>query len=270
MSSPPAAPRPPAPVLALTGFAIAALSAMCGIGGGIFAVPVLHYVFRVSLRASVATALCLVWAVSLSATASELLHPEGALLWSIVLVLVAGSLVGAEIGFFVAQRLPARALKAVFCVALLAVGAKIIAMSGGSAPAPHLDYAPGPRDVAVVAAVGVFAGIVVPLLGVGGGLIVVPSLLLALPEVGFTGARATSLAMAVVSASRSLWLYGRAGQVHWGTGLRFGAGAALGAVVGVQLVHRPGAAEIGQVLLGTVLVFAATRFGWDVVRGGRE
>lgn len=260
----------PGPLLALAGLLIASVSAMCGIGGGLFAVPVLHYLFRVPLKQSVATALCLVWAVAVSATITEAVHPDGALFWSIILVLVGSSLVGTQLGFLIARRLATRALKGVFCVALLVAGAKIMSISGGGVPATQGGFVPDPAALGYVAVVGLCAGIVVPLLGVGGGLVVVPALLLGLPQVGWYGARAVSLAMAVVSSSRALRLYHSVGLVHWATGRWFGVGAGLGAIVGVQLVHRSGAAEVGQVLLGAVLCVAAVRFGWDFVRPAKR
>ena len=42
------------------GVVISLLAAVCGIGGGLFAVPILHYAYRLSLKASVATSLALV------------------------------------------------------------------------------------------------------------------------------------------------------------------------------------------------------------------
>jgi uncharacterized protein len=268
-ASPEGRPVAPGYLLALVGFVIAAVSAMCGIGGGIFAVPVLHYLFGVPLRRAVATSLCLVWAVAVSSTAAEALHGQSALLWDVIGLLVGGVLVGTQIGYELAKRLPIRALKGVFCVVLVLVGGRILWASGGAEPVP----APIALDLAravTVALIGVVAGIVVPILGVGGGLIVVPALLMGLPDVGLLGARATSLAAAMVSSSRSLWLYHKDELVDWRTGPRFGIGAAAGAALGVQLVHRSGGAEIGKVLLGVVLVLAAVRFGWDLVRGRSE
>lgn len=257
----------PGPALMSVGAAIAALSAMCGIGGGIFAVPILHYVFGVPLKRAVATALCLVWFVAASSTVTELLHEDGALYGEVIALLVGGVLVGTQLGYELAKRVPTRQLKGVFCLVLLAVGARILAGSGGLEPPPveHLDL--GLEGAVTVAVIGILAGVVVPLLGVGGGLVVVPALLTGLPEVGLLGARATSLAAAVVSSSRSLWLYQRDRMVDWRTGLWFGAGAAIGGAVGVLLVHREGGASTGRVLLGVVLVFAAVRFGWDLLRG---
>lgn len=246
------------------GALIAAVSAMCGIGGGIFAVPILHYVFGVPLKRSVATALCLVWCVALSSTVTEFFHEESALYWNVISLVVGGVLVGTQIGYEIAKRLPTRGLKAIFCVVLLAVGGNILASSGGAEPTAAEAISMDTTRALQVAGIGLGAGIVVPLLGVGGGLIVVPALLFGLPEVGLLGARATSLAAAVVSSSRSLWLYHEDKMVEWGTGIRFGLGASVGGAAGVHLVHRPGGAAIGKVLLGVVLIFAAARFGWDL------
>lgn len=261
--------RPRGPLLAVLGLVIASLSTMCGIGGGLFTAPLLHYVFKVPLKRSVATALCLVWCVSLSATISEALHPAGALHPRLVLALIAGALVGAQIGFQLAQRLPTHILKLVFCVVLLAVGSKMISMSGGGEALIDATFTPDIETYAVVAGIGLAAGILVPLLGVGGGLIVVPGLVLVMPEIGFLGARASSLGMAVVTSSRSLWLYHAKGAVDWRMGAWLGAGAAIGAVLGVQFAHDAGG-EVGKVLLGVVLLLASARFGLDLSRAARD
>lgn len=259
-------PVAPGPALMTVGAVIAAVSAMCGIGGGIFAVPVLHYVFGVPLKRAVATALCLVWFVASSSTVTELLHEDGALFGEVIVLLVGGVLVGTQLGYELAKRVPTRTLKGVFCGLLLFAGVRILDQSGGFEPPPAEDLHLGVRGAFTVAGIGLGAGVVVPLLGVGGGLVVVPALLAGLPEIGLLGARATSLAAAVVSSSRSLWLYHKDEMVDWRTGLWFGVGAAVGGAFGVFLVHREGGASTGKVLLGTVLVFAAVRFGWDLVR----
>ncbi len=83
--------------LFLSGAVIAFIGAICGIGGGLFAVPLLHYVFKLPLRVSVATSLCLVAANAYSSTATELLRGDSALLWDVVLPLIGGALVGAQL-----------------------------------------------------------------------------------------------------------------------------------------------------------------------------
>jgi len=248
------------------GFLLAIVGAVCGIGGGLFAVPLLHYAFRLPLRRSVATSLVLVCTTGFAATVAELLHTDNALLWNIVLPLIVGGLIGAQYGFFVSRRLPEVGLKALFMVALLVVGVRLGWMPVGpthpTAEAARFAWS----SCAVSLALGFGAGIVAPLLGIGGGLVVVPGLLLLLPEVGGLGARAASLAMTVPNAARSLQFYQRERAIEWGAALRFAAGALVGGFVGVELVHLEGVARAGQVALGVILVVTATRFGIDVRR----
>ena len=86
------------PLLLLAGAAIAFIGALCGIGGGLFAVPMLHYLFKLDLRASVATALCLVAATAYSSTLTEVFR-EDSFLELTVGPLAVGALLGAQLGF---------------------------------------------------------------------------------------------------------------------------------------------------------------------------
>ncbi len=252
--------------LAFGGAAIAVIGALCGIGGGLFAVPLLHYVFKLPLRRSVATSLALVMTTGLAATAAEALHPSDALRWPVVGALVIGSLLGAQVGFFVGKRLPEVALKSLFVVALGVAGARLwLAAPGIVDPLPGAGALALGEALAVVA-LGFFAGVVAPILGIGGGLVAVPGLLFLMPELGALGARAASLAMTVPNAARSLHLYAREGAVELRPALAFATGALVGGAIGVQLVHLDGAARVGQLLLGGILLTTAVRFAVDVLR----
>lgn len=257
--------------LAAAAALIALVGAVCGIGGGLFAVPLLHYAFGLGLRSSVATSLALVLATGLAATTTELLHPAGALRWGAALPLIAGALVGAKLGYLVSKRLPDVGLKALFLVAMGAAGLRMwLVPAGPDAPALGAGDLELGRALAV-AGVGVLAGMVAPLLGIGGGLVAVPGLLLLAPELGSLGARAASLAMTVPNAARSLALYGKEpGVIDRRAAWPFAAGALVGGALGVRLVHVPGMVRIGQLALGGILLFTAARFGLDVARWARR
>jgi len=266
VSENPERPVAPGPVLALTGSVITAVCSMCGVGGGVYAVPTLHYGFGMPLRSAVATSLGLVAAATGTATISELVHPDSALFGSIVLVLVLASLLGAQLGFWISQRLRTRGLKAVFALVLGFVGWKLLSSGASGDGAPLVGFVPGMEHLAIAAGIGLVAGVVVPLLGVGGGLVVVPALLFGMPEVGYLGARAAAMAMGAVTSVRSLWMYAREGRVHVPTARWFATGALVGAAVGVWIVHKDGAAAWGRTLLGVTLCLAALRFALDVLR----
>ena len=117
---------PKAAVLALLGAALGCYSALCGIGGGVFAVPILVYGFRLPMQRAVANSLVLVAASTTSATAFESMHPERAFHAPTLFVLVPCALIGTWLGYLVGKRLSTRTLKQVFVALLLLVGTWVL------------------------------------------------------------------------------------------------------------------------------------------------
>ncbi|MGK0218859.1 MAG: putative membrane protein YfcA [Planctomycetota bacterium] len=247
---------------------ISVLGAVCGIGGGLFSTPLLHYGLRFELRRAIATSLALVTATAISATFAEFMRADSALPWTIVAAIAPAALLGTQLGYRMQDRLEVRTLKKIFCVLLTVVGLKMIFADGQTAAL--LDYQPDLYDHLGAALLGLCAGFVVPILGIGGGMLMVPGMLFVVPGLGYLGARATSLAVASFTASRSTFLHLRAGKLNPEDARWIAAGALLGAYGGVQLVHVGSVAAIGQVLLAIILLVSALRFGLDVLRLGRE
>jgi uncharacterized membrane protein YfcA len=104
--------------------------------------------------------------------------------------------------------------------------------------------------------IGLAAGIVAGLLGVGGGSLFVPALTIGL-GLSQIGAEATSLLAIIPVALVGAWRQAAKGNVQIGTGLQLGllacAGAAAGAAIANAVPER--ALEIGFGLL--ILVIAA-------------
>ena len=94
-------------------------------------------------------------------------------------------------------------------------------------------------------------------------MIVVPALLLSMPEIGANGARATALAMACVTSLRSIQLYLKERSVETSMAPWIAAGAFTGAFAGVQFAHQPGVSAIGQKVFAFILLVTAVRFGKD-------
>lgn len=87
--------------------------------------------------------------------------------------------------------------------------------------------------------IGAFAGVLAGLLGVGGGIVLVPAFFYAFTALGYDNAQvmqiclATSLATIVVTSVRSLAAHARRGAVDWDILRGWGPGIAFGAAVGV-------------------------------------
>ena len=87
--------------------------------------------------------------------------------------------------------------------------------------------------------IGLVAGFFSALFGVGGGIVVVPLLIL-LARFQERPAMATSLAAIGLIAAVGTISYAIRGDVHWGYGLLLGLPAAVGAVGGTALQQRVG------------------------------
>ncbi len=87
------------------------------------------------------------------------------------------------------------------------------------------------------AIVGIVAGFLSGLLGIGGGVIVVPGLVL-LVGLDQHSAAATSVATIVLTASAGLLAFGSGGAVDWATALVVFTGAATGAWAGAHYMNR--------------------------------
>jgi uncharacterized membrane protein YfcA len=259
-----------APALLLLGLGIGAWSTLCGIGGGVFAVPLLHYAYGYELRAAVANSLWLVAASTSAATVAEVARPDSVLDYRVLAVLVFASLAGTRAGFWISQRITTRALKSLFCALLVVVAWRVFATSavarGAAVASPSLT----PGAYGAIAAVGLLAGLVAPLLGIGGGLVAVPGLFLGAPAIGYATARACSTAMSVFNGWQSVWLYRNEKLAEARTAAWLAGGALAGGVAGDALIHVDGVVPFAQRLLGATLCLAAGRFAWDLRAAGRD
>ena len=267
MSAPPPGTRPAPFWFVPAGIVIGFAGALCGIGGGIFAGPLLHAARKLPLKRATATAILVVLATTIASTVAEVLRPDSALDWPVVVPLALGALAGAELGFGVARRIDERALKGFFAVVLLVAGLRVLAFS--SALGGGAVVAPAAR-AAIALGIGLAGGFLTPLLGIAGGVVMVPALFLTLGELEFVGARACALAAGAAAALRSLWLHLRARNVQVALGIPLAVGALIGAGAGVIAAHQPLLTHAGRILLGIVLLAQSGRFLLELRRSRSE
>ncbi len=159
-----------------------------------------------------------------------------------------------------------RTLKLCFCVLLVLVAAEILLSQESRAARAAAPFAWDALALAFVAGTGLAAGFVAPLLGIGGGLIAVPALLLGPTSLGYLGARACSTAMSMCNGWQSVWLYREQGGVELGIALWASLGALGGSWIGVALAHVPGVTRAAELVVVATLLLVAARFAWDLRR----
>lgn len=104
--------------------------------------------------------------------------------------------------------------------------------------------------------IGLAAGLLGGGLGVGGGIILVP--LLIVVGIGRHQAHATSLAAIVFIAASGAMSFGLSGEIDLGIGVTVGIGGVLGSIVGASVMHRVSPRAL-TIVFGVILLIAAVR-----------
>jgi uncharacterized membrane protein YfcA len=107
-----------------------------------------------------------------------------------------------------------------------------------------------------MAAIGTAAGLFSGLFGVGGGVVIVPLLVLWL-HYGEREATGTSLAAIVVIAAVATAVHAAYGNVHVREGLLIGVPAVVGVLIGTQVQHRISTKAISLTFAALLTVVAA-------------
>lgn len=161
------------------GMGIGTLGGLIGLGGAEFRLPLLIGMFRFGpLEAVIVNK-----AMSLIVVTSALPLRTGTISfgaiadhWSIIVNLLAGSLLGAWVGASWATRLKSETLYRVIAVLLVAIAAVLVV--GHAAEGAPRSLLTGPSQVIAGVAAGFVIGVVASLLGVAGGELLIPTLIL--------------------------------------------------------------------------------------------
>jgi uncharacterized membrane protein YfcA len=265
----------------LVAFALAVgaggLGALVGIGGGIVVVPVLTVIIGVPIKTAIAASLSAVIATSTAAAAPYL--SRGMADRRIGLVLLVATAAGGVTGGLTAGYLNPRVLAGLFgLILILAVAQMVRGMSRarGPVPAGAADDAPvfmssyvepatneetpfPVRRIPAGVAISLVAGNVSGLLGVGGGVINVPTMNVVM-GVPLRVATTTSTYMLGATAVASGILYYSRGQVDPLVAAPVALGVFVGARVASRLAHRVRQDVLQWVFIAIALVFAAQMF----------
>lgn len=250
--------RPPWILLAVGLFA-GFIAGLFGVGGGIFVAPGLMLLGGFPQRAAHGTSLA---TSALFAAAGVVAYALNDAVDVVAASLIfAGSGLGVLAGVELLNRVRVRTLQVAFVLLLAVTAGRMLAGTPEAAGELSLTVA---AAFALVGC-GVLVGLVAGLMGVGGGVIVVPALVLIF-ELGDVTAKGTSLLVvlptAIVGTLRNL----RHDNVDLRGALLIGTGGMLSAFGG-GLLAGVIAQEISAGLFAGLLMIIALRLARDILRG---
>jgi len=223
----------------LVGLTLGAL----GGGGSVLTLPILVFVADVPTREAVAMSMVIVGGTSLLGTVLHWrqgnFHAKAAILFA------ATGMFGAYGGSYLTHMVSQRVLLGLFAALMLAAGIAMVRQG---------DDPQGSGDCRIwpCLAIGLLVGVLTGFLGVGGGFLIVPALVLL---AGIDPKLAVGSSLAVIAANAAAGLVGQIQQVtfDWRLTLSFLALAVLGMFGGLLVANR---------VPGQTLKIA---FGWFVV-----
>lgn len=120
---------------------------------------------------------------------------------------------------------------------------------------------------AMLAGIGAFAGVLAGLLGVGGGIVLVPAFFYAFQTLGYDGPQlmqvclATSLATIIVTSVRSVLSHNKKGAVAWDILRSWAPGIVVGAILGMLVASSLRSSTL-QALFGVLGIIVGLYMGF--------
>jgi uncharacterized protein len=248
----------------LAGAGVGLLGGFLGLGGAEFRLPLLVALFGYALRQAIPLNLAVSFvAVVIAAPSRWLLGGQAPLLSAVpvAVAMMVGGMIGAAIGSRWLARVSDARLHAAVRMLLITIGALLIVESLGSWTSPGLPF--GAVALGLIAAcAGIGIGAVSTLLGVAGGELIIPTLVLAF-GVPIKAAGTMSLLISIPTMLVGLARHRARGafQGMHDMGrvvLPMAAGTVLGSAVGGLLVVYVPAGSV-KLALGCVLIASALR-----------
>lgn len=243
------------------GLAAGLLSGMFGVGGGTVIVPLLVLFVAFDQRRAAGTSLA---AIVPTATIGVISYAVlGDVAWVPALILAVGAIVGAQIGTRLLPKVSQSALRWGFVAFLLVVIVSLFLVVPSRDAVLEVGWASGLALVGL----GVGTGIVSGLIGVGGGIVVVPFLMLVFGASDLV-AKGTSLLMMIPAAVSGTFGNLRTGNVEILPAVVIGMAACTTTALGawVATIVDP---ALGNALFAVFLVVIASQMAVKAVKGRR-
>jgi len=233
---------------AIVGVAAGALGGLFGVGGGLIIVPGLVSLAGMDRRLAHGTSLAATLPIATASLFTYLAH--GNVDWPVALFLAVGAIVGAIVGTQLLRVVPKRLLTIIFVATVLATATRLFL---GTDATGRDDLTAWVALLLVV--IGFLTGTLAGLLGIGGGVIMVPAMIVLLGEAPVV-AKGTSVAVIVPTAIMGTIRNRRHANADIRIAAVVGMFGVVSAVIGGTVADRL-SPEVSNVMFAALLLFVA-------------
>ncbi len=236
-----------------------------GVGGGIIVIPLLLLFFPVDQRQASITSLVAIIPTSVVAATAFLLSGSVPFNQTVFgLIIAIGSMITAPLGTWALRTWNTVIVRWIFIAVLFSAAIQVLLVLPDRES--HLEWSI--PTIAGLFVVGVFMGFVAGLLGVGGGILAIPLLVLGFGVSDLTAKALSLIAMAPAAITGTIGS-ARAGAVNWRAGISLGIPMSVASIIGVWLATIT-PAEWANPLLSALLIYAVIQLAIRTTRSMRK
>lgn len=232
----------------IIGLAAGLLGGLFGVGGGLIIVPGLVSIAGMDRRLAHGTSLAATLPIAAASLITYVSH--GNVDWPVALFLAIGAIGGAIVGTTLLHIIPKNVLIVIFVVTVLATATRL-AISTDSTGRADLTVA----MAILLIVIGVLTGTLAGLLGIGGGVIMVPAMIVILGMVPVV-AKGTSVAVIVPTAIMGTIRNRKKANADIRVAAVVGLFGAASAIVGGTISDRL-SDHLSNIMFAALLVFVA-------------
>lgn len=227
------------------------ISGSFGVGGGIIIIPGLVVFLQFTQRLSHGTSLLAILPIAAAALVGFIFHDSIDVVYGLFLGL--GSIFGALLGTKLLGSISNIWLARIFSAVLFVTAARLFV----EIPVESQELSLSPSTAMVLVVIGVFIGVMAGLLGIGGGLVLIPILMIFF---GTTApvAKGTSLLVTLIAGTTGTWRNYRNANIDIPVALKIGLAGVPTALIGSQLAMVM-SDRVSNVLFALLLLVSAAR-----------
>ncbi|MFH1074626.1 MAG: sulfite exporter TauE/SafE family protein [Candidatus Firestonebacteria bacterium] len=238
------------------------LSGLCGIGGGVVMIPALLFMFKLSVHAAAATSLAVIMPTAFLGSVRNAFSAAMTPDWGAFLLISAGAVPFAYFGAHLMHKVSQEKLKKLLGIILLLTSIKMIFFAVNNVNNN------GAVEAAVRSAglilLGVLTGFLSGMLGIGGGVVMVP-IMLYIFNMEAHSVTATSLAVMIPASISGTVKNFKNGHTNWHTTLIIATGSLGGVLLGASTAERVDQINL-QRIMGILFIFISMQMIFKKVK----